>query len=112
MAKTKTKRVQLSEPGEIKTVFSRGTKTVLKQLLCDAISLIDSGKLHDSAGLGTLAGHIGALADFIDCSDEFTLGLHGDIKDVDLIESFQSAYGPVWQQVLGSNHKLWDWPIV
>lgn len=98
-----------SNPGPIKAVFSPGTKTVLKRLLNDAIALIDSEDLCDSAGLGVLAGHLEELANHVDPSEnQFSLGLSGDMKDLDLSEKLHRAYDEIWQGILESRQSLWS----
>lgn len=89
--------------GDIKAIFSTGYKTILKRLLNDAIALIDSEELCDSSGLGVLAGHLEALANYIDPTDEqFELGRTGDIKDPQLCERLQGAWLDKWREVVGS----------
>ena len=98
-----------SNPGPIKTVFSPGTKTVLKRLLNDAISLIDSDELCDSAGIGVLAGHLEELGNHVDPSDnQFSLGFSGDLKDPELSDKLHRAYDETWQGILESRQSLWS----
>ncbi len=97
-----------SNPGPIKTVFSPGTKTVVKRLLNDAIALIDSEDLCDSSGLGVLAAHLEELANHVDPSDQFSRGFAGDLKDPKLNEQLHRAYDETWQEILESRQSLWS----